>query len=391
MARGDWRLLPRIRALTVLSLVLVACTPSTAPAAAPAASTGAATAPKEPIKIGVTMPLTGALGEYGSAIDTAVLMAAEAINQAGGVNGRNLEILSEDTQGDAKSAVAAARKLITVDRVPVVVTSFTGQTLAQIPVADELQTVIFANSSLPTTAEKSPWAFNTFVSTPYQTQVVTEFAIKQLGMKRFVAIACNAEQCIASRARLEETAKANGAEVLAVESYDVNATDFRSQLAKLQATRADALMLFGTGGKAEGLIIKQMAEMGYKIQILGQGPSIEGPDVIPIAGDAVNGAIYAGSDLNLADPATSRFVEAFKQRTGKDPDFGQVIFYDTTQLLAKVMAAVGTEPKAIRDGLLASGPQKGVAGEFQIAPDRTAEWKTVIKTLRDGRFVLYGQ
>jgi branched-chain amino acid transport system substrate-binding protein len=246
MARGDWRLLPRIRALTVLSLVLVACTPSTAPAAAPAASTGAATAPKEPIKIGVTMPLTGALGEYGSAIDTAVLMAAEAINQAGGVNGRNLEILSEDTQGDAKSAVAAARKLITVDRVPVVVTSFTGQTLAQIPVADELQTVIFANSSLPTTAEKSPWAFNTFVSTPYQTQVVTEFAIKQLGMKRFVAIACNAEQCIASRARLEETAKANGAEVLAVESYDVNATDFRSQLAKLQATRADALMLFGT-------------------------------------------------------------------------------------------------------------------------------------------------
>jgi branched-chain amino acid transport system substrate-binding protein len=391
MARGCWRLLPRIRALGALSLVLIACAPSTPPAAAPAASTGAAAAPKEPIKIGETMPLTGTLGEYGSAINTAMLMAAQDINQAGGVNGRNLEIVSEDTQGDPKSAVAAARKLITVDRVPVVVTSFTGQTLAQIPVADELQTVIFANSSLPTTAEKSPWAFNTFVSTPYQTQVVTEFAIKQLGLKRFVAIACNAEQCIASRARLEETARANGAEVLAVETYDVNATDFRSQLAKLQATRADALMLFGTGGKAEGLIIKQMAEMGYKIQILGQGPSIEGPDVIPIAGDAVSGVIYAGSDLNLTDPATSRFVEAFKQRTGKDPDFGQVIFYDTTQLLAKVMTAVGMEPKAVRDGLLASGPQKGIAGEFQIAPDRTAEWKTVIKTFKDGRFVAYGQ
>jgi branched-chain amino acid transport system substrate-binding protein len=391
MARGCWRLLRRIRALSVLSLVLIACAPSTPPAAAPAASTGAVVAPKEPIKIGVTMPLTGALGEYGGAINTAMLMAAQEINQAGGVNGRNLEIVSEDTQGDPKSAVAAARKLITVDRVPVIVTSFTAQTLAQIPTADELQTVIFANSSLPTTAEKSPWAFNTFVSTPYQTQVVTEFAIKQLGMKRFVAIACNAEQCIASRARLEETAKANGAEVLAVESFDANATDFRSQLAKLQATRADALMLFGTGGKAEGLIIKQMAEMGYRIQILGQGPSIEGPDVIPIAGDAVSGVIYAGSELNSSDPSTSRFVEAFKQRTDKDPDFGQVIFYDTTQLLAKVMTQVGTEPKAIRDGLLASGPQKGVAGEFQIAPDRTAEWKTVIKTFRDGRFVPYGQ
>jgi len=127
------------------------------------------------------------------------------------------------------------------------------------------------------------------------------------------------------------------------------------------------------------------------VQILGQGPSIEGPDVIPIAGDAVSGVIYAGSDLNLADPATSRFVEGFKQRTGKDPDLGQVIFYDTTQLLAKVMAGAGTEPTALRDGLLASGPQKGIAGEFQIAPDRTAEWKTVIKTFKDGRFVAYGQ
>src|SRR4051794_29524940 len=99
MARGCWRLLRRIRALSGLSLVLIACAPATPPASAPTASTGAVVAPKEPIKIGVTMPLTGALGEYGGAINTAMLMAAQEINQAGGVNGRNLEIVSEDTQG----------------------------------------------------------------------------------------------------------------------------------------------------------------------------------------------------------------------------------------------------------------------------------------------------
>src|SRR5690348_17101544 len=108
MARGCWRLLPRLRALAALSLVLLACAPSAPPAAAPTGSTGAPAAPKEPIKIGEPMPLTGTLGEYGSAINTAMLMAAEEINRAGGVNGRNLEIVSEDTQGDPKSAVAAA-------------------------------------------------------------------------------------------------------------------------------------------------------------------------------------------------------------------------------------------------------------------------------------------
>src|SRR3954470_8015179 len=145
MARSCWRLLPRIRALGVLSLVLIACAPSTPPAA----STRAALAPTEPSKIGVTMPWTGTLGEYGSAINTAMLMAAQEINQVGGVNGRNLEIVSEDTQGDPQSAVAAARKLLPVNTAAAIVTSFTGQTLAQNPVADELQTVIFANSSLP--------------------------------------------------------------------------------------------------------------------------------------------------------------------------------------------------------------------------------------------------
>jgi branched-chain amino acid transport system substrate-binding protein len=147
------------------------------------------------------------------------------------------------------------------------------------------QVVSFANSSSPTPAEKSPWSFNTFVSTPYQSPVVTEVAIKERGIRRFVAIACNAEQRIASRARLDETVRANGAEVLTVESYDVNATDFRTQLTKLQAARADALTLFGTGGKAEELIIKRMAKMGFKIQMLGPRPSMEGPDVIKTVKD----------------------------------------------------------------------------------------------------------
>jgi branched-chain amino acid transport system substrate-binding protein len=355
---------------------------ASAPAAAPAAS-------QDPIKIGETMPLTGTFAEYGGAIHTAIVMAAEEVNQAGGINGRRLEVLAEDTQADPKSAVAAALKLITVDKVPVILTSFTGQTLPQIPVADEHQVVIFANSSLPTTASKSPWAFNTFVSTPHQTQMVTEFAIKELGYKRFVAIACSAEQCRESLNRLEQTAKAEGVEVAATEMYDPNQSDFRTSLAKLQGTRADAMLLLGTGGKAEGLILKQMAEMGYRIQVLGQGPSIEGPDVKAIAGDAANGVIYASSDLDLTNPTTARFVEGFKGRLGKEPDFGQVLFYDTTHVLAKVLAKTGTEPTAIREGLLQSGPQRGAAGEFLITPDRTAEWKTIIKVMRDGNYVAY--
>ncbi|MBI4495149.1 MAG: ABC transporter substrate-binding protein [Chloroflexi bacterium] len=388
-----WRTSGFIGLLSLVSVALMACTTAAPPAATSAPAAPAKEQPKEQpkesIRIGVTMPLTGALAEYGANINTAVLMAAEEINAAGGINGRKLEVLSEDTQGDPKNAVAATRKLISVDKAVAIMTSFTGQTLAQIPVADELQAVIFANSTLPTTASMSPWAFNTFVSSPYQTQVVTEFAIKQLGYKRFSVMMCGTEQCRASQTALEETTKKNGADIAATEIFDTNGTDFRTALTKLQGVKVDAMLLFGTGGKAEGLVLKQMAEMGFKVQVLGQGPSMEGPDTIPIAGEAANGVIYASSELDLAAPKTAAFVEAFKKRAGKAPDFGQVTFYDTTNLLGQVMAKNGAEPKAIREGLLASGSYKGVAGELQIAKDRTAQWNTIIKTIKGGKYVRY--
>ena len=380
--------------LIVASLALLNCAPSssqTGKPQAPSTTAEPATSSMEPIKIGETMPLTGTFAEHGGFTHTAILMAAEDANQQGGINGRKLEIAVEDTQGDPKAATAAALKLITVDRVPAIMTTFTAQTLAQIPVADQHRVVIFANSGVPTTAAKSEWAFNTFVSLPYQTQVVAEFAVNQLGHRRFTAIICNQDNCLASNERFEETLKALGAQIVASENYDANATDFRSQLTKLQASRPDALMLFGTGGKADGLILKQMAEMGFKTQVLGFGPSVEAPETMSIAGPAAEGLIYGGSDLDLSNPDTESFVRRFERRVGQAPDFGTVTFYDTTRLLGSVLARHGTDPSAIRQGLIESGPQSGAAGTFQITKDRTADWQVRIKTVKNGQFVLYGQ
>jgi ABC-type branched-subunit amino acid transport system substrate-binding protein len=379
--------------LSAMALVLAACAgpAPAAPTAAPAAASAKAAAPAKdttPIKIGVTMPLTGGPAEYGGNINTAIQIAAEDINARGAVNGRKLEIISEDTQADPKTAVAATRKLVTVDRVPVIITSFTGQTLAQVPVADELKTVIFANSSLPTTAAMSPWSFNTFLSTPYQAQTVSEYATQTLGFKQFGLIMCNNEACRASQERLEEAVKKAGGQFVATETFDVNATDFRTQLTKLQAAKPQGVFHLGTGGKDAGLILKQMAEMGFKTQFLGTGAAVETPDTLQIAGGAGEDILYASSQLDPSNPETARFMEAFKARTGKEPDFGQVVFYDTMQALASAMAAKGAEPEQIKAGLLALGPQKGIASDFEIKQDRTTEWKTVIKTIKGGKYVL---
>src|SRR5712691_6280102 len=114
-------------------------------AAKPAASGAAAGKPSgEAYKLGVTYPLTGPLAAFGADILPGITIAVDDVNKAGGVMGHPLQLVSEDTKSTPEAGLAAMRKVVDVDKVPVVLTAFTNVVTAQMALADQVKVPIIA-------------------------------------------------------------------------------------------------------------------------------------------------------------------------------------------------------------------------------------------------------
>ena len=114
---------------------------------------------KEVYKIGVTFPLSGSLAGWGQLILPSMQIAVEEQNSKGGIKGREVKLVIEDTKGTSEGGMAALRKVVEFDKVPAVMTIFTHILLAQIPYADSKGVVLISTTQSPGMAEKSPWNF----------------------------------------------------------------------------------------------------------------------------------------------------------------------------------------------------------------------------------------
>jgi ABC-type branched-subunit amino acid transport system substrate-binding protein len=142
--------------------------PAAQPAASPAAKAEAKPAEKaaakpasgDPYRIGVTFPLTGPQAAWGTLLVPSIEIGVQDVNNAGGANGRPLSLVVEDSKGDPQAAVAAMRKVVQVDRVPVVQTIFTNVVTAQMALADQLKVPIISTIESPGLTDKSPYNFS---------------------------------------------------------------------------------------------------------------------------------------------------------------------------------------------------------------------------------------
>ncbi|KKW18983.1 MAG: Receptor family ligand-binding protein, partial [Parcubacteria group bacterium GW2011_GWF2_50_9] len=133
---------------------------------------------KEPIKIGVLVPLTGDGAPYGEPARNVYLLAAEEINAAGGVSGQPLELIIEDSKCNGKDATSAAQKLINIDKVQIILGGFcSSESIAATPVAEAAKVAILSpGSSSPDLTGISPYFFRNYPSDASQGKVLAEAA-----------------------------------------------------------------------------------------------------------------------------------------------------------------------------------------------------------------------
>lgn len=348
-----------------------------------------ACAAEEPIRIGEYASITGKEASLGQSSHNGTLMAIDDLNTAGGVLGRPLLLLTEDTQSKPGESATAAKKLISRDKVVALLGEVaSSRSLEAAPVAQALKVPMISPASTnPKVTETGNYIFRTCFIDPFQGPVMAKFAQDKLRAKRVALMVSNSSAYSIGLAKFfREAFTANGGTIVLEQKYAEGDKDFKAQLTAIKSAGVDAV--FNPGYYNEGaLIVLQARDLGLTLPIFG-ADSWEAEALIELGGKAIEGA-YLCSHYSPADPSpqVQNFVQAYKKRFGSTPDSNASLGYDSVLVLVDAIKRAGsTDRVKIRDALAATTNFPAVTGNITIDAQRNASKNAVIIQVRNGKF-----
>jgi branched-chain amino acid transport system substrate-binding protein len=350
----------------------------------------------ETIPIGVIGPLTGDIPKVGQSTVEAAEMAVEEINAACGIqiDGDNykVEIIVEDDESKAESAVAAATRLIEDEEVVAIIgPQASKQAVPAGQVADDRETPMISPwSTNPATTLDRPWVFRVAFLDPFQGRVMANFVASKFGAKTAAVlydVASDYPKGLAENFR--DAAEEVGVDVVAFESFTTGDTDFSSQLTNIIAAKPEVLFTPQYYNEVP-LIVQQARELGYEGYIVGSD-SWGTPDLLNLCGEACNGLYF--STHYAADIATEvgqKFIKAYEEKYGAKPDDVAALTYDAFNLLFKAISDAQSFDRAdIRDALAGIDLYEGVTGVMSFDEQGDPIKCAVIIEIKDGAFTYY--
>jgi branched-chain amino acid transport system substrate-binding protein len=312
------------------------------------------------IQIGLVQPLTGAFAAAGTDVVNGAKIAADEINTKGGVLGKKLELITEDTKSNPTEAAAVAEKLIVRDKVPVLMgASASTATLAVMPKLMEYKVpmLVETSSSSKITTSGNPYIFR--IAPPSEVEaVVFGKIVGRIGIKKADFLVVNNDWGRGTADEFSKTLKDNAIAVGLVERMDQGAQDMNAQLVKFKGSGADTLFVT-TAVEQLSLVLKQAASLGLNLRIISTGGSQNPDQLITNVGKAADGTWHLVFFAPWApeatpDPAAAKTFVAEWNRRGLP--FGGLTSsfrgYDGIRAITEAVKIAGkAEPEAIRAAL----------------------------------------
>src|SRR6476469_7719840 len=281
----------------------------------------ATAAAQDSIKVGVIQPLTGAFAASGNYVANGAKIAADEINAKGGVLGKKLELVIEDNKSNPTEAAAVAEKLITRDKVPVIMGAWgSSLTLAVMPKLMEYQVpmLVETSSSGKITTSGNPYIFR--ISPPSSVEAAAfKPMVPKMGLKKVDFLVINNDWGRGAAEDFGKMLKADNVQVGLVETMDQAAQDMSAQLAKIKSSDSDTLMVT-TAVEHLTLVLKQAAALGLKKRSITTGGSQSPDQLIAQAGTAANGTVHLATfapwqpDATPNPQAAKYFIGEWKKR-----------------------------------------------------------------------------
>ena len=257
--------------------------------------------------------LTGPGETYGTVSSQAKQLAVDEINAAGGIDGRMIELIVQDSKCSAQDAITAYNKLTDVDGVKIILgTSCSGAMLGAAPLAEADGVVLFSGlATNPDIAEAGDYIFRTAMSDA-QLGIDTGNVLWADGVRTLATITEATDYAEGVRRSSVAQFESLGGQVVAEERYPSDITDFRSQLTKLFSADPDALHIAAQAEFSGGTIVKQARELGYDGPIYGEVVVI-GATALEVAGEAATGVKAITADLDPANQKAQEVLRSFRQ------------------------------------------------------------------------------
>jgi branched-chain amino acid transport system substrate-binding protein len=325
------------------------------------------------IPIGVYAATSGSEAAFGQATVQGEKLAAEEINNAGGVLGKKIRLVIEDDQGKAEEAASVVTKLITHDNVLAILgENSSNQSLAAAPICQASKVPMISPSSTnPSVTKKGDYIFRVCFTDPYQGKALAMFVRTNLHATTAAILRDNKNDYsvgLAEVIRKEFTAL--GGRIVAEQSYSGGDSDFRPQLTAIKGANPQVLFIPGFYTEV-GQIAIQARDLGMTIPMVG-GDGWDSPTVIQIGGKSVDGCYFSDHYfVGEPRPAVQRFVAEIRRRSGNNPDANSALGYDALYTLTNAIKRAGSlDRKAIRDQIAATKDYQGVSGVITMGPDR---------------------
>lgn len=366
-----------------------------------------AIAQKSPIQVGYLPAITGPSSSTGVGISRGTELAVAEINKAGGIDGRQIEMIVRDTQSDPTKAVNATAELTRAAKVSVVFGPLnSGESLAVVPILAR-QNILQIHpcwvDSL-TDTKKYPMCFRNAPTNQQIGGAANRYVVDVLKKKKVAVISDTTGYGTASLNAYVPMLKELKAEVVYQNSVDAANPDLKPELLRMQSAGAEAIMPWSVNAGFLSRIINTRGQMAWDVPICGQttlgsGQTqalLEKPDYWKKVYPNNFRPVCYGADGKLPERAHA-FVERLRGQKISMADtllWWIGVGYDTPYMMAEAMKAVGPEPKALADYFNKLKNFAGVYGDISFTPDNHDGYpdKQVVmveaNSLKDGSFNL---
>lgn len=347
----------------------------------------------DPIKIGSVLRLSAG-AEDGLPAKRGVELAVAAINKAGGINGRKLEVIFEDEKDSPTNAVNAVQKLINVDKVVAIIGPMTsGAALAAAPSANEAKIpMITPTATSPKVSGAGPYIYRGCSRIDKQAEALTKYIAETYKPKTVGVLYSNEPYGKGCNDVFGKYFEQLGIKVVATESFMRGAKDFKAQLTNLKAANPDILFIPGYYQETAPAAV-QARQLGLKQRIVGVYGDIA-PIYIELAGKAAEGHLVASEYHEEYDtPKNKEFKEAYYALVKTIPNepvniMFAALTYDMTNLVAEGMKKYGPTPEGIKQFLDEVKDYDGVTGRLSFNPDHdVVKGDVALFEVKNGKYV----
>ena len=334
-----------------------------------AATSGA----EDTVTLAVVSPVTGDSAEYGIHFNVGAQMAADKINEAGGINGKQVVLKSFDSKNDAKEAAEVARLICQDKTILATIGDFSSTCcMATAPIYEENKTVqISPSAGLIDFPRVGPYNFST---TGVQENdggfLMNRVINEKMGAKSVAIVYTNNDYGLNMLSYMTQEAEADGVVITDTEAIASGEKDFTAIVSKMRQTEPEAVAIVGSYNEVANCV-KQIRQVGWDVPVAISGSALT-DQLVELLGDDVNG-IYSNIAFVASDntPETKEFNEEFTKRANMPPSFHSISTYDTVMLVcdAAIQCGDNLNRETLKDAVQNYKGFDGLMGPFEFTED----------------------